>query len=72
MVTITNKEQLIRVRQNKLKGVISDAIDNFCREENHQITYTEITSALIDTLKSYQSYELINLINDEENGDDDE
>ena len=55
-----NKEKGKEVRKNisKLNIAITTAIDGICKENNYQITYAEINSALIDTLKSNLGYEL--------------
>lgn len=55
---INKKQQEVRKNINKLNIAITEAIDEICKQDNYQITYAEINSALTDTLRSNLGYEL--------------
>lgn len=55
---LNKKQQEVRKNINKLNIAITEAIDKICEESNYEITYSEINSALTDTLKSNLGYEL--------------
>lgn len=55
---INKKQQEVRKNINKLNIAITEAIDEICKQNNYQITYAEINSALTDTLRSNLGYEL--------------
>ena len=49
---------------------IQEAIDKICEEENFEITYAEINAAVIDILKSNNSFELRELWQPSDESDD--
>ena len=55
---INKKQQEVRKNINKINIAITEAIDEICKQDNYQITYAEINSALTDTLRSNLGYEL--------------
>jgi 2-phospho-L-lactate guanylyltransferase (CobY/MobA/RfbA family) len=55
---LNKKQQEVRKNISKLNTAITTAIDEICKENNYQITYAEINSALTDTLRSNLGYEL--------------
>tara|TARA_X000001382_G_scaffold25412_2_gene15976 strand:+ start:614 stop:826 length:213 start_codon:yes stop_codon:yes gene_type:complete len=55
---INEKQQRVRKNINKLNFAITEAIDEICEQNDYQITYAEINSALTDTLRSNLGYEL--------------
>jgi hypothetical protein len=58
------KQILIKKRIGKISMAIQDAIDKICEEENFEITYAEINAAMIETMKSYNGFELRELWNE--------
>lgn len=41
-----------RIRTGKLEMLIQEAIDGFCDQNNYQVTYNEINTALVNVMKS--------------------
>lgn len=59
-----NKRQILATKRKvKLSHAIQEAIDKVCEEENFEITYAEINAAIIDILKSNNSFELREICN---------
>jgi hypothetical protein len=52
------KQILMKKRIGKISMAIQDAVDKICEEENFEITYAEINAAMIETMKSYNGFEL--------------
>ena len=55
---LNERQTLARKRVGKISIAIQEAIDKICEEENFEITYAEINAAVIDVLKSNNSFEL--------------
>jgi hypothetical protein len=55
---LNKKQQEVRKNISKLNIAITTAIDEICKENDYQITYAEINSALTNILKSSLGYEL--------------
>jgi len=55
---LNERQTLARKRVSKLSIAIQEAIDKICKEEKFEITYAEINAAVIDVLKSNNSFEL--------------
>jgi hypothetical protein len=52
------KQMLMKKRIGKISMAIQNAVDKICEEENFEITYAEINAAMIETMKSYNGFEL--------------
>ena len=55
---LNERQTQARKRVDKISTAIQEAIDKICEEENFEITYAEINAAVIDVLKSNNSFEL--------------
>lgn len=55
---INERELVAKGRINKISFAIQTAIDEICKEENFEITYTEINAAILEVMSSNNSYEL--------------
>jgi hypothetical protein len=55
---INKKQQKVRKNINALTNLITDVIDNYCEENDFEITYAEINSALTGIIKSNLGFEL--------------
>ena len=55
---LNERQTLARKRVGKISTAILEAIDKICEEENFEITYAEINAAVINVLKSNNSFEL--------------
>ncbi len=55
---INKKQQEVKRNINKLNMAIGEAIDKICEDSGYEISYSEINSALTDTLRSNLGYEL--------------
>lgn len=63
----TDRQTLARIRIGKMSRAIQESIDAICVSENFQITYAEINAALLEVLKSNNSYELRELWSEKKN-----
>jgi hypothetical protein len=66
---LNERQTLTRKRVGKISMAIQEAIDKICKEENFEITYAEINDAVIDVLKSNNSFELRELWQSSEESD---
>jgi hypothetical protein len=67
---LNERQTLARKRVGKISMAIQEVIDKICKEENFEITYTEINAAVIDVLKSNNSFELRELWQPSDESDD--
>ena len=67
---LNERQTLARKRVGKISIAIQEAIDTICEEENFEITYAEINAAVIDVLKSNNSFELRELWRLSDSSDD--
>jgi hypothetical protein len=63
---MNNRREIIRERQVKLKGKLIDAIDNYCIENEYDISYVEIQQVLINLMNEYNSFPFKELMNSKE------
>jgi hypothetical protein len=64
---LNERQALARKRIDKMSRAIQESIDAICVSENFQITYAEINAALVEVLKSNNSYELRELWSEKKN-----
>lgn len=57
-MAITKKAKIAKERIEKLKLGIIGTVDEICHQENDDITFTEINSALIQTMQYFNDIEL--------------
>ena len=55
---INKKQQETRIKISKLKTIITDEIGKFCESENYNVTYVEISAALIRVLNDMNGEEI--------------
>ena len=72
---LNERQTQARKRVGKISTAIQEAIDKktidkICEEENFEITYAEINAAVIDVLKSNNSFELRELWQPSDESDD--
>ena len=70
IMKLNERQTLARKRVGKISMAIQEAIDKICEEENFEITYAEINAAVIDVLKSNNSFELRELWRPSDESDD--
>jgi hypothetical protein len=57
---LNKKQTLKKNRILKIESAVQEAIDKICQEENFDVSYAEINSALIKIMKSNNEFELKN------------
>jgi len=67
---LNERQTLAKKRVGKISTAIQEAIDKICEEENFDISYVEINAAVIDVLKSNNSFELRELRQPSDESDD--
>ena len=70
IMKLNERQTLARKRVGKISRAIQEAIDKICEEENFEITYAEVNAAVIDILKSNNSFELRELWQPSDESDD--
>ena len=70
IMKLNERQTIARKRVGKISMTIQEAIDKICEEENFEISYAEINAAIIDVLKSNNSFELRELWQPSEDSDD--
>lgn len=64
MSVINKKQQLAQKRISKIEQSVRESIDIICEEENFQVSYAEINSAMLNLMKTFNGHELKELWKD--------